>query len=197
MAGPCGFRPEFLNRLDEIVIFHPLSDEHLANLTYCSARRTTRQARPDAGFFRQGETPAAGAERSSGVGRVPCGGSSSATCRAACRLSAEGKSAARHARHYRREQEGLTFDIKATRNSAGCRTSPLNPGLPLSVNGEGRGEVSGAEHIRSLLKALNPQRPQEGGALFILLMRRGECLAAFGCRGRDCERHHDDAPARP
>ncbi|MBN1202866.1 MAG: ATP-dependent Clp protease ATP-binding subunit, partial [Anaerolineae bacterium] len=24
------FRPEFLNRLDEIVIFHPLSDEHLA-----------------------------------------------------------------------------------------------------------------------------------------------------------------------
>ncbi|MBN2305557.1 MAG: ATP-dependent Clp protease ATP-binding subunit [Anaerolineae bacterium] len=26
------FRPEFLNRLDEIVIFHPLSDEHLAQI---------------------------------------------------------------------------------------------------------------------------------------------------------------------
>jgi len=24
------FRPEFLNRIDEIVMFHPLSDEHLA-----------------------------------------------------------------------------------------------------------------------------------------------------------------------
>jgi len=26
------FRPEFLNRLDEIVIFHPLNDEHLAQI---------------------------------------------------------------------------------------------------------------------------------------------------------------------
>jgi ATP-dependent Clp protease ATP-binding subunit ClpC len=26
------FRPEFLNRIDEIVIFHPLNDEHLAQI---------------------------------------------------------------------------------------------------------------------------------------------------------------------
>jgi len=35
------FRPEFLNRIDEIVIFHPLSREHLAEIVNIQLRRVT------------------------------------------------------------------------------------------------------------------------------------------------------------
>jgi ATP-dependent Clp protease ATP-binding subunit ClpB len=35
------FRPEFLNRIDEIVVFHPLSREHLAEIVEIQLRRVT------------------------------------------------------------------------------------------------------------------------------------------------------------
>jgi ATP-dependent Clp protease ATP-binding subunit ClpB len=35
------FRPEFLNRIDEIVIFHPLGKEHLAGIVTIQLRRVT------------------------------------------------------------------------------------------------------------------------------------------------------------
>jgi ATP-dependent Clp protease ATP-binding subunit ClpB len=36
------FRPEFLNRIDEIVIFHPLGRDHLAGIVDIQLRRVTR-----------------------------------------------------------------------------------------------------------------------------------------------------------
>ena len=36
------FRPEFLNRLDEIVVFHPLRKEHLAGIVDIQLRRVSR-----------------------------------------------------------------------------------------------------------------------------------------------------------
>ena len=36
------FRPEFLNRIDEIVIFHPLGREHLAEIINIQLRRVGR-----------------------------------------------------------------------------------------------------------------------------------------------------------
>jgi len=36
------FRPEFLNRLDEIVVFHPLRKEHLASIVDIQLRRVSR-----------------------------------------------------------------------------------------------------------------------------------------------------------
>jgi len=36
------FRPEFLNRLDEIVIFHPLRKEHLSGIVDIQLRRVSR-----------------------------------------------------------------------------------------------------------------------------------------------------------
>jgi ATP-dependent Clp protease ATP-binding subunit ClpB len=36
------FRPEFLNRIDEIVIFHPLQKEHLAGIVGIQLRRVSR-----------------------------------------------------------------------------------------------------------------------------------------------------------
>ena len=38
------FRPEFLNRLDEIVIFHPLNDDHLASILELLLRQENRLA---------------------------------------------------------------------------------------------------------------------------------------------------------
>ena len=36
------FRPEFLNRIDEIVIFHPLGKEHLAGIVTIQLQRVSR-----------------------------------------------------------------------------------------------------------------------------------------------------------
>jgi len=36
------FRPEFLNRIDEIVVFHPLGKEHLAGIVDIQLRRVSR-----------------------------------------------------------------------------------------------------------------------------------------------------------
>src|SRR5690606_23912586 len=36
------FRPEFLNRIDEIVVFHPLRKEHLAQIVDIQLRRVTK-----------------------------------------------------------------------------------------------------------------------------------------------------------
>ena len=36
------FRPEFLNRIDEIVIFHPLQKDHLAGIVDIQLRRLSR-----------------------------------------------------------------------------------------------------------------------------------------------------------
>jgi ATP-dependent Clp protease ATP-binding subunit ClpB len=36
------FRPEFLNRIDEIVVFHPLGKEHLAGIVDIQLRRVSK-----------------------------------------------------------------------------------------------------------------------------------------------------------
>ena len=36
------FRPEFLNRIDEIVVFHPLRKEHLAGIVDIQLRRVSK-----------------------------------------------------------------------------------------------------------------------------------------------------------
>jgi ATP-dependent Clp protease ATP-binding subunit ClpB len=43
------FRPEFLNRIDEIVVFHPLGREHLAEIVDIQLRRV-RQLLADKGY---------------------------------------------------------------------------------------------------------------------------------------------------
>ncbi|MCX7896618.1 MAG: ATP-dependent chaperone ClpB [Rhodocyclaceae bacterium] len=37
------FRPEFINRIDEIVVFHPLSEQHIANIARIQLRRLSQR----------------------------------------------------------------------------------------------------------------------------------------------------------
>ncbi len=102
------FRPEFLNRLDEIVIFHPLSDENLTqilDLLLGKESKLADGARPETRIHSQGQKVDAGAERSPGMGRASAAADHPAQrARAVGGLSAEGKSAVRDHRQDRRGQ---------------------------------------------------------------------------------------------
>ncbi|WP_406808131.1 hypothetical protein AB3N44_18425 [Enterobacter chuandaensis] len=36
------FRPEFINRIDEVVVFHPLGEKHIASIAHIQLQRLYR-----------------------------------------------------------------------------------------------------------------------------------------------------------
>ncbi len=62
------FRPEFLNRIDEVVLFHPLGSEHLAAIVEIQLRRLS-QLLADKGYIL--EVSEAGREYLAEVGYDP------------------------------------------------------------------------------------------------------------------------------
>ena len=67
------FRPEFVNRIDEIVVFHPLDEANIASIARIQlqgARRAAAQARDQARRHRQGAQGGRGGGLRSGVRRA-------------------------------------------------------------------------------------------------------------------------------